>query len=83
MRTLVTALFLSASLTTAAAAQDRSAPATPAPDVSYTFGDHDVDGGRYTQEGTLVETRGPALRRTLVRPRVHFVPELLKSVERL
>jgi hypothetical protein len=65
-----------------ALAQDRPAP-SPAPDVTYDFGDHSVDGGRYTPDGELVFGRGGRGHATLVRPRVHFVPELLRSVERL
>jgi hypothetical protein len=82
MRTLVIALFLSVPLAATAAAQDRPAPAAT-PDASYTFDDHDVDGGRYEHGGSLITWRPQGDRRSLVRPRVHFVPELLKSVERL
>lgn len=82
MRTLVIALFLSVPLAATAAAQDRPAP-SQAPDISYEFDDHGVDGGRYVPEDTLITWRARAIRTSLVRPRVHFVPELLKSVERL
>lgn len=83
MRTLVIALFLTVPLAATAAAQDRPAPAAQAPDLNYEFEDHDVDGGRYVPEDTLITWRARAIRTSLVRPRVHFVPELLKSVERL
>lgn len=81
MRTIVMALALSFPL--AASAQDRPAPREPAPDVSYDFGDHEVDGGRYEPDGRRIHLFGGHGRTSLVRPRVHFVPELLKSVERL
>jgi hypothetical protein len=83
MRTLVIALFLTVPLAATAAAQDRPAPSAQAPDISYEFEDHGVDGGRYVPEGTRVLAGGTTVHRSLVRPRVHFVPELLKSVERL
>lgn len=83
MRALVIALLLTAPLAAPAAAQDRPAPAPPTPDTNYTFGDHDVEGGRFQHEGSLITWRQRGLRHSLVRPRVHFVPELLKSVERL
>lgn len=82
MRTLVIALFLSVPLAATAAAQDRPAP-SQAPDISYEFDEHGVDGGRYVPTGTRVLAGGITIHRSLVRPRVHFVPELLKSVERL
>jgi len=83
MRTLVMALFLTIPLAATAAAQDRPAPVEQAPDLNYDFEDHDVDGGRYVPEGSRVFVGGTHVHRSLVRPRVHFVPELLKSVERL
>lgn len=87
MRTFVTtlsALTLMLALAATAGAQDRPGrPVDIAPDTSFTFDDDLVEGGRYTQEGVRVDSRGRALRTTLVRPRVHFVPEMLKSVENL
>lgn len=74
---------LTLALAGTAAAQDRPAPANQAPDVNYEFGDHDVDGGRYSARGDILVGRGRRSRNTLVRPRVHFVPEMLRSVERL
>jgi hypothetical protein len=86
VRTVTGASFvfaLTLGLAGAGAAQDRPAPNTPSPDVSYEFGDHEVDGGRYSPDGSVIESRGRLRRSTLVRPRVHFVPELVRSVERL
>lgn len=71
-----------ASLGATATAQDRLAP-EPAPDTIYDFGDHDVGGGRRTSDLTMVLGTPRRARQSLLRPRVHFVPELLKSVERL
>lgn len=87
MRTIVTtlsALTLMLALAATAGAQDRPGrQADIAPDTSFDFEDDLVEGGRYTQEGIRVDSRGRAMRTTLVRPRVHFIPEMLKSVENL
>lgn len=84
MRTFVTtlsALTLTLVLGATAAAQDGDHDR--APETSFTFEDEGVLGGRNTPEGVIVDVRGRRMRETLVRPRVHFVPELLKSVERI
>jgi hypothetical protein len=83
MRALVMALFLTVPLAATAAAQDRPAPGQQPADLNYVFEDHDVDGGRYQPQDTLIHWRPRGPRHSLVRPRVHFVPELLHSVERL
>jgi len=50
--------------------------------IEHTFTDAtDVEGGRDTAWGDRLRARLPLPRRSLVRPRTHFVPELLKSVE--
>ncbi len=82
MRTIVTtlsALSLSVLLTATAAAQDHDA----APDTNYTFNDDDVLGNRVDPNGEVLNVRTRHGRESLVRPRVHFVPELLESVERI
>ena len=53
------------------------------PEVSYEFEDHDVEGGYRSPLGESILVRQGMGRVSLVRPRLHFVPELLKSVERL
>ncbi len=81
MRTIVTtlsALALTIALAASAAAQDR-----PAPDTNFTFDDDDVLGTRVTPDGDPIVVRNRGRRESLVRPRVHFVPELLESVERI
>jgi hypothetical protein len=82
MRTIVTALSalsLMLALGASAAAQDRD----PAPDATYTFGDDDVLGTRVDPTTEVLLVRQPGQRESLVRPRLHFVPELLESIERL
>lgn len=78
-----TVFALTLGLSGAVAAQDRPAPTQQAPDVSYEFEDHGVDGGRYTPSGESVTVFRRSRGATLVRPRVHFVPEMVRSVERL
>ena len=74
--TVLAALACALSLTTGAAAQGTSAP-----DVSYEFEDDNVEGGYRSPLGDLIRVPPRGSRVTLVRPRVHFVPELMKSIE--
>ena len=73
-------LFLAAALTALAAgtavAQDRV-------EAEFTFEDEDVLGGRDGPQGTPIYVPPRPMRRTLVRPRTHFVGEMLHSVENL
>lgn len=87
MRTIVTtlsALTFMLALAATAGAQDRPGRrADIAPDTNFTFEDDLVEGGRHQDEGSVIFDRRPGRRSTLVRPRVHFIPEMLKSVENL
>jgi hypothetical protein len=87
MRTLTRiglAFSLVFALSATAFAQDpRPGAADLAPDVSYDFDDDFVEGGVDSPMGDLLVGRLRGHRTTLIRPRVHFVPELMKSVERL
>ncbi len=78
-KTLITlaALTFTLALTSAAVAQD-----TP-PDINYDFEDHVVDGGYDSPLSTLIQSRTGMGRVSLIRPRLHFVPELLKTVENI
>lgn len=85
MRSIIStlaAVTFTLALAGAAAAQDRRAEDT-APDATYDFEDHDVEGGYRSPLGESILVRNGMGRVSLVRPRVHFVPELLKSVERI
>jgi len=75
--TSLAALTITLAFTSAAAAQDLS------PEVNYDFEDHAVDGGYDSPLGDLIHSRTRAGRVSLVRPRRHFVPELLKTVENI
>ena len=76
------ALTFTLAFTLTASAQNRRGEPTE-PDAIYEFDDHDVEGGYRSPLGESIIVRQGAGRVSLVRPRVHFVPELLKSVERL
>lgn len=79
--TTLTALALALALGGTAAAQDRRDASAAAPDAEFTFDDDEVLGGTVGPGGDRIRHlhRGP--RHSLVRPRLHFVPEMLKSVE--
>jgi hypothetical protein len=49
----------------------------------YRFEDDPMSAVPQRELSTLVRIRTGTPRTTLIRPRTHFVPELLKSVERL
>jgi len=78
---IAAALGLTLALAAPAAAQDRSDEL--AADVNYDFEDHDIEGTYQSPMESLIHIRDRAGRTSLIRPRVHFVPEMLKSVERL
>ncbi len=80
MRILLTslmALTLALAFGGVAAAQDRPI----APDQEFTFGDDIVEGGSVGPSGEIIDTQRRFRRTSLVRPRVHFFPELVMSVE--
>jgi len=78
---IAAAFGLTLALAAPAAAQDR--PDDLAPDVSYDFEDENVEGTYDSPLGTLITSGGDRRHTSLIRPRVHFIPEMLKSVERL
>ena len=73
-------LFLSAfALSASAQDNDRTVP-----DEQYDFVDGSDVGGSYRSPlGERIASQLRSHNNSLVRPRLHFVPELLKSVERL
>lgn len=52
-------------------------------DVAYMFKDDPLAGGSMGTNAAKIVVRSPGIRRTLIRPRLNFIPELLKSVELL
>ena len=72
-----TIVLLALAFAAPAAAQNDNADVT-----EHTFDDaSEVEGGRSTASGIRVEGRIRIPRRSLIRPRTHFIPELMKSVE--
>ncbi len=49
----------------------------------YRFGDDPLNAAANATQGMRIIRLPPAKRVQLIRPRVHFVPELLKSVENI
>ena len=49
----------------------------------YIFRDDPMTGNTGAAESACIKVRPQGIRRTLIRPRTHFVPEMLKSVEML
>jgi hypothetical protein len=51
--------------------------------ITYDFDDDLVDGALVRPGGEVLHVLQRGKRRTLIRPRIHFVPELLRSTEAL
>ena len=68
---------------TAASARERKKVETTEETEGYGYNfDDDLVGAGFTgPQSALIKVRQGAVRRTLIRPRTHFVPELLKSIE--
>jgi len=49
----------------------------------YTFDDDPLNAGGFGPNDATIRVRARAARTTLIRPRISFVPEMLKSVENL
>lgn len=62
-----------------------AAPTAKASDTdtgyAYDFKDDIMNGSGIGANAARIKVRPRHVRRTLIRPRLHFVPELLKSVE--
>ena len=49
----------------------------------YEFGDDPLSAGGFGPNDATIKVRPGAVRSTLIRPRTSFVPEMLKSIEKL
>ncbi len=49
----------------------------------YEFSDDPLAAGGFGPNGATIKVRPKAARTTLIRPRTHFIPEMLKSVENI
>lgn len=82
--TLITAAtLLFAPALASAAPGDEAAVTASDTDTGYAykFDDDVMNGSGIGANAARIKVRPGHLRRTLIRPRLHFVPELLESVE--
>jgi hypothetical protein len=80
----VRSAFFSAAIVACLAPALAVAQPTPPPrDQSFTFGDELVQSSLRVSDGATARGRVPRSGATLIRHRAHFVPEMLRSVERL
>ena len=50
---------------------------------AYDFSDDPLSGNSAAANAAVIRVRRAAARRTLIRPRLNFIPELFKSVENI
>ncbi len=81
MRPVSLIAFVLCSLPALALADPRPRPVEQ--NTIYEFGDDSLLGGMIDPSSARITVRPRAARSTLIRPRTHFVPELLRSVEGL
>jgi hypothetical protein len=77
-------------LASSAFAQDEGVKETPAGSEAagaegygYEFDDDPLSAGGFGPNDATIKVRPKAARTTLIRPRTHFIPEMLKSVENI
>jgi uncharacterized membrane protein len=80
---LLAALTLTALAAPAAAEQRRAAENKTEQGYAYTFEDDPLAAPGMDMMNGMIKVRPKAARNTLIRPRLHFVTEMLKSVEML
>jgi hypothetical protein len=74
-------IFLASS---AAFAQDaKSSDSESGDGYGYEFSDDPLSAGGFGPNDATIRVRPGPVRRTLIRPRTSFVPEMLKSVENI
>ena len=67
---------------TSASANESAVEASESEDgYGYAFRDDPLQAGVGGANGAVIKLRSHVVRRTLIRPRASFVPEMLKSVE--
>jgi hypothetical protein len=70
-----------------ALAQEEAAPAAGGDKggegYGYEFDDDPLSAGGFGPNDATIKVRPKAARTTLIRPRTHFIPEMLKSVENI
>jgi hypothetical protein len=87
-RRLCSIFFAALALTAISATASADPAAKPAPGkaeqgYAYTFDDDPLSAPGMGATNAIIKVRPKASRNTLTRPRLHFIPEMLKSVEAL
>jgi len=85
-KTTITAAFLAsitAGLFISSAAHAEPKKNTKSDDYSYTFTDDDLLGKDMAGQSAMIKVRQTGTRDRLIRPRIQFVAEMIKSVENL
>jgi hypothetical protein len=67
----------------AAAAKDTPGGDSKGEGYGYEFSDDPLAAGGFGPNDATIKVRPKAARTTLIRPRTHFIPEMLKSVENI
>lgn len=75
---VLVALALSAGMASAQVKESKSDDG-----YGYQFDDDPLNAGGFGPNDATIRVRAKAARTTLIRPRISFVPEMLKSVENL
>jgi hypothetical protein len=75
---VLAALILSAGLASAQVKESKSDDG-----YGYQFDDDPLNAGGFGPNDATIRVRARVARTTLIRPRISFVPEMLKSVENL
>ncbi|MBM4358818.1 MAG: hypothetical protein FJ096_12005 [Deltaproteobacteria bacterium] len=70
-------------VSSAAFAQVKSSDAGDGSGYGYEFADDPLSAGGFGPTDATIRVRPGPVRRTLIRPRTTFIPEMLKSVEQL
>lgn len=77
MKKTILIIIASTLLASPAAAQDEEKG------YGYIFDDDPLTGLGHGSTAATIRVRSQGVRQMLLRPRVHFIPELLKSVEQI
>ncbi len=78
---LAASAALGISSAAAAAPRDAAVYQQEKDGYGYVFPDDPLNAGVFGANDVLLKIRSSVVRRTLIRPRTHFMPELLKSTE--
>lgn len=76
-------LLASSAWAQAGGAVAKETAATGGDGYGYEFSDDPLAAGGFGPNDATIRVRPKAARTTLIRPRTHFIPEMLKSVENI